>query len=385
MNSEVISRIDKLIDKLRAAVDSDRNKQRLAIPEPKCVFGTEEPIVWAEIFGYDANDYYADPYFYTEQFLKQKLYRWDNFPDDQMPLTMDIPAWLGWYSEYTYAGMYVKFDSKGVPLIQNDHPLSQTPDIKLLKAVDFKTSGWMPRALKWYDDLCKISNGRLNIIFDMVWWRGGLDLAIQLRGYENFIMDTMERPQFIHDLMKWLTEQRCRWHQGFHDYFGKDIPGKAGLGATFVGDDWINVPFITPEMFRDFVLPYLLEIEKFHGAINSLHSCGNQTPVQQYLLEIKSLPTFEIGAWSDFDQSLKNIPVSKGLGISIKPGDVLLATEEQMEKQLREITKKCCNRKYNIGTSGLSPVSDDISDFVSHIRTWTKVVKKVMAEARKNK
>ena len=203
-----------------------------------------------------------------------------------------------------------------------------------------------------------------------------------MRGFENFIFDTMERPDFIHDLMKWLVEQRCSWHQQYYDHFGQDYKEKAGIGPVSIGDDWINVPFITPEIFRDFVLPRYLEIEKFHGGIVWVHSCGNQVPVQKYLLEIKSLPALEVGPWSDLTQSLENIPVDKGLGLAIKPADVLVTTDEQKEAQLRRFVTLCKGRKYNIGSSGLSPVSEDIDDFTSHIRTWTKVAKKVMDEVK---
>ena len=45
----------------------------------------------------------------------------------------------------------------------------------------------------------------------MAWWRGPLDLAIQLRGYEALMVDISERPAFVHDLLRFITEQRCRW------------------------------------------------------------------------------------------------------------------------------------------------------------------------------
>jgi hypothetical protein len=374
--------IDKLIDRLRSAVESDRNQRLLNIKSPRCVFNTEEPIIWAEIFRYDANRYYTDPVFYFEQFLRQKLWRWEMFPDDEQPVSLEIPAWLGWYSEYTYAGLNVRFDRKGVPVLQEDHPLTKSPDLKLLNPVDFHKSGWMPRALKWYDDLQKIASGGIKVVFEMNWWRGGLDLAIQLRGYENFVLDTIERPQFIHDLMKWLTEQRIRWHQGFYRHFGYNLDGKAGIGPTSIGDDWINVPFVSPEIFRDFILPCYLEIEEFHKAVTWVHSCGNQVPVQKYLLEIKSLPGLEIGPWSDMKQSLLNIPKDKSLVIGLRPTDVLEASPGQMENHLRKITDACRGRMYDIGTSGLSPLSSDIDDFIERIRTWNSVVKKVVLPER---
>lgn len=373
MGLDRLDTISRLIDQLREAVESDENKSR-GLRMPAAVFAIEEPITWTKLFNFDVNHYLTDPEFYFEQTLKQKLWRWNNFPDDQMKLTLDVPAWLGHYPEYTYAGMEVYFDSQGVPILQEDHPLSKSPDLSLLEPVDFYKTGWMPRVLKWYDDLLKIADGRVNVPFGMKWWRGGLDLAVQLRGYDNFIIDTYERPEFIHDLMKFLTDQRCRWHEAYWKHFGLEKQ------KASTGDDWINVPFITPDMFADFVLPYLLQIEEFHCGIDHVHSCGNQTPIQHYLLELKTLNGFEVSPWSDLDGSLANIPEDKWLGVALHPNEVLCATPDEMEAKLREVTSKCRGRKYNINTSGLTPITPYPRDYVDRIRIWTEIAASVMAE-----
>ena len=251
-------RIDGLVEDVVAAVESKANLVRGKVT-PTAVFTVEEPIAWTKIYGFDANRYFTDPLFYFEQTHRQKLWRWTNFPDDEEPLTMDIPASLGWCSEYTFIGLNLSFDHSGVPNLQSDHPLSKDPDLRQLKPVNFNTSGWMPRILQWYDDLRKIAAGRgVNVILTSTWVRGGLDLAIQLRGYENFVLDTLERPQFVHDLMKWLVEERCRWWEAYYRHFGQEI------SPTGIADDWINVPFITPGIFADFVLPGYKELERFH-------------------------------------------------------------------------------------------------------------------------
>jgi hypothetical protein len=375
MNNERVSHIAALIDDVQAAVESERNQAR-GRDRPTAAFGIEEPIAWTKLYGYDVNHYFADPWFYVEQTLRQKLWRWENFPDDDAAISLDLPAWLGHYPEYTYTGLDVQFDAQGVPILQTDHPMTRDPDLRLLQPVDFMTSGWMPRVLRWYDDLNAICAGRLRVTFNMVWWRGCLDLAVQLRGYDNFVTDTSERPQFVHDLMRFLVEQRCRWWEAYSRHFGLK------LEPTNVGDDWINIPFISPRMFAEFVLPRYLEIEAFHGGMNGIHSCGNQAPVQKYMLQIKSLPNFEVSAWTDLQQSLHNIPPDKNLFISLHPNDVLVATPEEMEAKLRWIVATCGDRRYSIGTSGLTPITPDMGEYVGRIRTWTRIARSVLEPIR---
>ena len=299
--------------------------------------------------------------------MARKLWRWENFPEDDLSIDTVLPASLGFYPEYTYAGMSVQYTERGVPEIQQDHPLSRDPDLGLLSPVDFAGSGWMPRALQWHQDLTGIAAGRLEVPFAATWWRGCLDLAIQLRGFEAFLSDTAERPQFTHSLLGFLVEQRCRWWDAFGRHFHRERE------PSFVGDDWINVPFISPSLFRDFVLPRYQEIERFHGGIAGIHSCGNQEPVQKYLLQIQTLRTFEVSAWTSLERTLSNIPPDRNLVISLHPNDVLCASERQMGEKLGSILAACRGRKITIATSGLTPLTPDREDFVRRVRTWTEI------------
>jgi hypothetical protein len=358
-----------LIDRVEQAAASERNLRR-GKKAPAIGVGTEDPIIWTILFGFDANRYFSDPLFYAEQTLRQKLWRFENI-DDDTPLTLDLPAWLGHYPEYTFVGLEVRFTEKGIPLLQEDHPLTRDPDLRLLRPVDFETSGWMERARRWYEEITRLVAGRLRVHF-ITWNRGCLDLAIQLRGFENFLTDTVERPEFVHGLMRYLVEQRYRWLCDRARYLGEEAPK-----TTWIADDWINIPFISPAMFRDFVLPYYLEIERQHGAIGGIHSCGNQAPVQQYLLQVKTLPYLEVSPWTDLLQTLLNVPPDKTLGISLHPNDVLASSPAEMRAKLQFIADSCRGRRIGVGTSGLTPIFDDPAEFNRRIDTWLGIAREV--------
>jgi len=361
--------LHRLIDRVQEAAASKRNRQRGG-KAPHVSVGTEDPIIWTVLFGFDARRYFSDPLFYAEQTLRQKLWRFENIADDTR-LTLDLPAWLGHYPEYTFLGIGVDFTERGVPLLQEDHPLTREPDLQLLSPVDFATSGWMPRARQWYEDLVSLVGDRLQVTF-IDWSRGCLDLAIQLRGYQSFLADTRERPQFVHGLLDFLVEQRYRWHSERARYLGEAAPT-----TTCIADDWINVPFISPAIFRDFVLPRYLDIERLYGAIGGIHSCGNQTPLQRYLLEIRTLPGLEVSPWTDLAQTLLNVPPEKTLGISLHPNDVLVATPEEMRARLDFIASSCAGRPYGVGTSGLTPIFDDPAEFTRRVATWVGIAREV--------
>lgn len=364
----------ELIKRRRAFVENPENVSRKHL-RPAAIFQFE-PMANTALFNYDINRFFDDAEFYVRQTLKQDEWRWRTFPDDELHHTLSLPVWLGHYPEYTFVGLDVRYRPDGVPVIQTDHPISRDPDLRYLKPVDFKTSGWMPRILKWYESVRNLVGNEMEVQFNMTWWRGCLDLAMQLRGYEQLVVDMSERPQFVHDLMKYLTEQRCRWYEGYYEHFDLE-PGPVGIA-----DDWINAPFINQRMFEEFVLPRYFDIERFHGGILSIHSCGNQVPFQQDLLKIRSLEYLEVSPWSDLKETLANVPHDKTLVISVHPNDVLCSTEEKMEKQFRRFVDLCAERQYTVYTSGLSPVSSDHEKFVESIQQWTHIGHRALEEAR---
>jgi len=371
--------IKQLMDQIEAASQTPEAIRRKALSRPTAKFNIESPLAEVRMFGWDVTRLFSDPVYYVESILRRKLWRWENFPDDDEPITMDLDAWLSYYPEYSFLGMDVTFDKLGIPLINSDTPIKTDPDVHHLKPVDFHTSGWMPRVLRWYDDLCEITAGRMRVNWAMNWWRGCLDLAVELRGFDQFIDDISQRPGFVDDLMKFLVEQRCRWWEGYYQHFG--LPKK----PTDIGDDWINVPFISPRIFARFVLPRYLELETFHGGINSIHSCGNQTPVQRYMLELKSLDNYEVSPWTDLDQTIKNLPPTKHLMVGLHPNDVMVASPQEMQARLEKIASTLTDWNYDVGTSGLTPITLGLQDLVLQIRTWTSLARRIFEPVRSSR
>jgi len=356
--------LNRLIDEVIEAAGSARPPYP-ADGRPYIAVGIHDYTTQAFLFGLDFDRYFSDAEYYVEETLKLKLWRHRAFRDDNL-LTADLSSSLGYYPEYTYLGMSVAVDALGVAQLQADHPLTRDPDLRLLAAVDFYASGWMPRVLRWHDEIVELIAGRLPVSFGMTWWRGPLDLAIQLRGYEAFMEDVAERPAFARDLLRFITEQRCRWYEGYYRRFGLEhSPGA-------IGDDWLNVPFISPDFFAEFVLPRYLEIERFHGGIAWIHSCGNQGPLQPHMLKLESLPGFEISPWTDMRETLRNVPPDKRLGFDLHPTEVLLDSPEAAREKLRAIKCACASRTYSV-QAGAALLFDSREEYIQKLLRWLEV------------
>jgi len=361
--------LEELIGMLLMEIESPRNQAKRNLPAPR-ITSYLENLGWVQYFQYDMNEFYNNAAFNCEMQIKQKLCQFERFDDDTM-LNSSISASTGMYFEYTLFGMEVKHQSDGVPLIQNDHPLTKTPNLRLLNRHDFYTTGEMPHIFRLWDGLQAISRGRLSVGFP-TWGRGPLDLAIQLRGYEQFIEDTRERPQFVDDLMRYIIEERMRWWDAYCKHFNIQHRG-AGIA-----DDWLYVPFISPAIFQDVVFPYYLELEKYHGQIGGVHSCGDKAPFFNLLEELKGFGGHEVNHWTDLEAAIRNSSEDKYLSIALLNTDVLLATKEEMEAELRRIKSVCKGRNYGITASAIEKVHDDFEDDIRQVQMFLDIARRVL-------
>ncbi|HJN18822.1 MAG TPA: uroporphyrinogen decarboxylase family protein [Armatimonadota bacterium] len=365
--------LDRLIDELKETEASERNQARArSDARPRINIEMEDPIAWIRLFGYDPEPYFNDPLFNLEQQIRQKLWKFRNFEDD-IPLTSHIPAWLGHYPEYTFFGMDVGVQEHGGPDIQTDHPMTRDANVGMLEPVDFRASGWMPRMLRWYEDLAELADGRLEVSF-FAWNRGNLDLAVQLRGYENLLMDCLETPEFVHELMIFLTRQRNAWHDARAEHLG------TGIGPTWVADDWVAVPYISPKIFGEFVLPRYLEIEAHHGVFGGFHSCGDQRPLHADMLKIETLNSYEVSPWMDVETAMESLPPDKHVHIAVHPNDVVVDSAAAMaaKHKAKAEALKDSGRSFALGTSGLTPLQDE-AEFVGRVNAWIEAARQAFA------
>lgn len=81
---------------------------------------------------------------------------------------------------------------------------------------------------------------------------GPFSVCVELCGYENIIMDCMAKGEKVHKMMEDLL--------GFQKYYCDEII-KRNLGVT-IFESWATPPLISPEIYREFVVPYEKELIK---------------------------------------------------------------------------------------------------------------------------
>ena len=331
-----------------------------------------ENLGWAQLFGFDMNHFIDDLRFQIETTMKMRLWHLDNWADDT-GYGPDLGPTVGMYWEYSLLGMRVGHQADGVPILPENHPMRRSPDLSLLARHDFLATGEMPRILRYHEEATRLVDGKLKVSFP-VWGRGPFDIAVQLRGYEGIIDDMRERPVFVHALMRFITEERIRWWDAYCSHFGLKER------TCGIADDWVNVPFISPAMFEEFILPSYFELERYHGSLGGFHTCADQVPIQKLLLRLPTLRDFEVTPWTDLEATLRNVPADKNLTVHIKNVDVLLSDDARAERQLRRIRTLCeaAGRKFSVCGQALSRVHKDMADDVRQVQRWIAVARRVL-------
>ncbi len=123
------------------------------------------------------------------------------------------------------------------------------------------------------------SNGQFNIfaigytLFERAW---------TLRGMEDFMLDLVLRPRFVHDLLDAITEVNIA-------QLRHALP--MGFDCVHFGDDWGSQKglLISPAAWRQFLRPRLqrlFDIVRQHGLYVSVHSCGDIHSILDDLFEM---------------------------------------------------------------------------------------------------
>jgi uroporphyrinogen-III decarboxylase len=127
-----------------------------------------------------------------------------------------------------------------------------------------------------------ILKGMVDKVGEDAWWLhhviGPWDMASEIRGLVDLSMDIYDRPQFVHDLMRFCTD----WLKVFYRRLGE-----TGIHSISMNETWVGVG-VAREHFVEFMQPYEKEcVEAAHeaGYLVSFHNCGRATLILEDMAE----------------------------------------------------------------------------------------------------
>ncbi len=171
------------------------------------------------------------------------------------------------YREAADFGLVVDFPEDSLPI--NHQPLIVIPeDLLKLQPPDLATAPRMNDRVESVRLFKQQVGGEVPI---MGWVEGALAEAVDLRGMTSMMMDLIERPEWVEELLEICCEVAVKF-----------ALAQIEAGADIIGLGDAAASQISPAMYRRFALPYEQRIfEAVHaaGGVARLHICGDTTRI----------------------------------------------------------------------------------------------------------
>ncbi len=161
------------------------------------------------------------------------------------------------------------------------------------------------------------------------WIEGAFASASNLRGVNNLMLDLIERPAEVHNLLEICAEQAI--------LFARE---QVRAGADFIGMGDATASLISPGHYREFVLPYEKRICRAiqeEGARVKLHICGNITALLPEIART-GVDMVDIDWMVDFAGAVEELKGKAAVCGNFDPVDILL---QGSRAEVREAVERC--------------------------------------------
>lgn len=325
----------------------------------------------AQALGFSLVDYYENPEAHLAGWLKQMIYRFEQF-DDNTYFPPYYAPWWGIVTEASFFGIPVVFRSDKDPVL-DACLLEDKGALDHMRLPDFYTSGLMPQVIEFTRVGQELLGGEIKSLFP-TWARGPLSTAMSLRGMERLLVDMLDDPAFVHRVMRFVTDARKSWLTERARFLNQPVQ------PALLFNDEIGAPLLSPRLYREFVLPYEKELAEFQGGVFYWHSCGNSTVLIKDIATLPGLQMFHVGPQTDLKTAINILPPQVNLDICVQDvRDVYEASDEMMHTQLRDIGNIAGSRRYFVRADEFAVIHTLEQDLAKMVR-WVEIAREVSAE-----
>ncbi len=159
-------------------------------------------------------------------------------------------------------------------------------------------------------------------------------VACNLRGTEFFLRDLRKNPEFVHRLLRLVTESVIAFSRA-----------AIGVGVRIgLAEPTASGTLISPKLFREFALPYLKEVVTTVGSLAgtnpSLHICGNTARIWEDMADTGA-SVLSLDDEVDLAEARSAVGERVALLGNIRPTSVMvLGTTEDVRANVRECLAK---------------------------------------------
>lgn len=243
------------------------------------------------------------------------------------------------YLEAEAVGSEIEFPEEAVTHLKR-HILEEKSTLAKLNIPDPKRDKRLP----YYLEACERVTSVLKDPGIAGLLNGPWNIAVALRGAQELIYDTMDDPDFVHELMRFTTEVAKT--------FG-DAQRETGVGVN-VADAAASCSLISPNIYAKFVKPYeeeLITYFKQKKARVTIHICGYIDPIMEDLVA-SGADAISIDGPSSL-KKLVEVSQKKAVVIGNVPTELFVGgTKEQIEAAVKACIETAADGSAYILSSG---------------------------------
>lgn len=193
---------------------------------------------------------------------------------------------------------------------------------------------------------------------------GPWNIAMHLRGAEALLMDTIEDPEFVHELMKFATEV-------------VRTMGDALINAGFspsLGEAAASCSLISPFIYREFIKPYHKDLCSYFRSkkrFMSLHICGKIDPIMEDILET-GVFLFSLDAGSSLQKLTQTAGNKLVIMGNVPTTHFSSGSREEMEASIRQCIETAAGDGGFILASGCEIPLNSTEDRIDHFFEYSR-------------
>ncbi len=366
-------------------------------------FKGERPLIYVRNFPHNEIPRLAclceDPFFRSlEIFFRERLF-WHSLNDDSI-----FEPWVTVNASHKCSGWGVEYNKvySGGPggAFKADYPLKKLMDIEKLKLPrheidEEKTKNALDAAEDAIGDIIKVSLNR-SPVYRM--WDGDLSTDLgYLRGIENFMVDMIDNPGWLHCLAGFLSggvlkvhdeaEAAGDWgldsHQNQAMPYAGELPDpapnehgipRAKLWGYMAAQEFTGV---SPAMHEEFLLRYQMPIlEKF--GLTAYGCCEDLTNKIDMLRRIPNLRRIAVSPFADLARCAEAIGTDYILSYRPSPADMVSYSfePERIVNILKKDFEICRQSYFDITLKDIMTIQCD----ESRLRKWVEITRGVIGD-----
>lgn len=227
-------------------------------------------------------------------------------------------------------GAKVIYREDAVAAVDEHHPLLE--DLSEIDDLELPDPAKSTRLCVWMETAQRL----MEMVGDHVFVlgradQGPFDLLTLLRGPQEFMMDLLtEDEDVIHHALQWATEAHIRFAKAMRDL----------THATSMGDSYAGPNLISPNLYRQFALPYEKQVVSAVQTPDkpySVHICGDTTKILEDMAT-NGARIVEVDWQVDMGKARAIFPENVTIMGNVDPSDPLvLGSPEQVKAKAKAI------------------------------------------------